>query len=114
MNKDNFAKKFNKAKNTADKDFCSVVIKESLTSIPNNLNNNGTMNSIIVMEELSELSKEVSKAIRGKGDATSLLEEMADVYLGIKYLQEIYNISDEALNKAINVKLNRQNKRNNK
>ena len=56
------------------------------------------------MEELAELSKEISKELRGKGDEISILEELADVQLCIYYIQEICGISNDALCKAINVK----------
>ena len=36
-----------------------------------------------------------------------LLQEIADVELCIQYLKEICDISDESINKAINVKINR-------
>lgn len=67
----------------------------------------GHYNQIIVMEELAELSKEVSKFVRLKGNRDALLEEMADVLIGIDYLKEIHDISDEELNKAIAIKLYR-------
>ena len=70
------------------------------------------MNTIIIMEELAELQQELSKALRGKGERMSLIEELADTYLSVKYAQEIFDISDETLAKAVNVKLNRQNQRN--
>lgn len=59
------------------------------------------------MEELSELSKEISKELRGKGDKTNILEELADVQLGIYYVQEICKINNEDLYKAMNVKMKR-------
>ena len=43
-------------------------------------------NLIIVREELSELSKEISKELRGQGDKYNILEELADVPLGIYYV----------------------------
>ena len=61
------------------------------------------------MEELAEFQQELSKALRGKGDRMSLIEELADTYLSVKYTQEIFDISDETLARAVNVKLNRQN-----
>lgn len=67
----------------------------------------GHYNQIIVMEELAELSKEVSKFVRLKGNRDALLEEMADVLIGIDYLKEIHNISDKELDKAIAIKLYR-------
>ena len=70
-------------------------------------NPRGHRNLIIVMEELSELSKEISKELRGKGDKTNILEELADVQVGLYYVQEICKINDEDLHKAINVKMKR-------
>lgn len=67
----------------------------------------GHYNQIIVMEELAELSKEVSKFVRLKGNRDALLEEMADVLIGIDYLKEIHDISDKELDKAIAIKLYR-------
>ena len=42
-----------------------------------------------------------------KGNPVDLLQEIADVALCIRHLKEICNISDESINKAINVKINR-------
>lgn len=67
----------------------------------------GHENLIIDMEEMAELSQEISKQIRGKGDYYSLLEEMADVRVCLYHLQNLYNISNMELNKAINVKIDR-------
>lgn len=63
---------------------------------------------IICIEECSELQQTLTKLIRGKTeDKMHILEEMADVTLAIKYLQNNLNISDEELNKAICVKAKR-------
>lgn len=63
---------------------------------------------IICIEECSELQQSLTKLIRGKTkDKMHILEEMADVTLAIKYLQNNLNISDEELNKAICVKAKR-------
>lgn len=70
-------------------------------------NPRGHRHLIIAMEELSELQKEVSKELRGKGDSTAILEELADVSIIISYIKEICGITDDALNKAINVKKDR-------
>lgn len=65
----------------------------------------------IVMEELAELSQHVSKHIRGCGDKVGLMEEMADVYICLEFLKSICHISDEDLQKAIDVKLRREKER---
>lgn len=63
--------------------------------------------SIISIEELSELQKELTKELRNKGDGVGILEEMADVYICLQYLKHIYNYDDELFAQAVNVKLNR-------
>lgn len=60
---------------------------------------------IISMEECAELSKEISKALRGRGTRLGLVEEMGDVLLTVMYIQEITGITDEELHKAMNIKM---------
>lgn len=67
----------------------------------------GHRNLIIAAEELSELGQQVCKLLRGKSDKADLIEELADAYLASLYIKEIGNISDEEINKAINVKIER-------
>lgn len=64
----------------------------------------GFMNMIIAQEELNELDREVSKYLRNKGSRIDLLQEMADVQLAIYYIQEVFHISDDELDRAISVK----------
>lgn len=61
----------------------------------------------IVMEELAELQQQVSKQIRGYGDRVGLLEEMADAYICLNFLESIFDIKPEELQKAIDVKIYR-------
>lgn len=68
----------------------------------------GFDNCIIAIEECAELQKVITKILRNKPIARAcLIEEMGDVLYAIRYLQNIYHISDEELIKAINVKLDR-------
>lgn len=67
----------------------------------------GLTSLIIVMEELSELQKEVSKLARGRGNKINLLEEMADVSIVLERLKVLMNIQNDELNAAINVKIDR-------
>lgn len=83
------------------------VIKKSIDSNLPDGNPRGHRNLIITMEELSELQKEVSKELRGKGDRISILEEIADVEVGMMYLKELLHISDDDIERAIHVKLDR-------
>ena len=104
MDKNIFVEKLAKAKPILHKEWISEVLIDSIDSNLKDGNPRGHRNLIIVMEELAELSKEISKELRGKGDAISILEELADVQLCIYYIQEICGISNDTLYKAINVK----------
>ena len=66
-------------------------------------------NLVIVMEELNELGQQVSKFCRGKCEHLDLVEEMADVTIGMEYLKQICKVSDEELHKAVQIKLDRLN-----
>lgn len=70
------------------------------------------MKCVIVTEELAELSQCVSKYIRGCGDKMNLLEEMADVYICMKYLEKMFDLTPDEIQQAIDVKLIRDNERN--
>lgn len=68
--------------------------------------------SIVCMEECSELIQAISKCLRGKPDATdNLAEEMADVTICLHLLQEMYDITDAQLKELIFRKTFRQYKR---
>ena len=70
------------------------------------------MQSIVCMEECSELIQAVSKCLRGKPDATdNLAEEMADVTICLYLLKEMYGITDKQVNKWIACKTVRQHER---
>ena len=110
MNREDFVEGMKCANGSVDKNYMNKVIRESFTPLPEN--DNGTQNLVIIMEEFMEAAHEVSKYLRGKADMTALTEELADAALSIRYVQQICGISDNELNKAINVKLKRQDKRN--
>ena len=65
----------------------------------------GFHNTIIVIEELSELTKELTKALRDKASITGILEELADVSIAIDYIKEIFDITDKELEYARSVKM---------
>ena len=110
MDRKEFIKSMGKASENFDKDTALQIIKNSFGKIQHN--EDGAVNLVIVMEELAELQQQLSKHIRGKEDFECLVEELGDVMLGVYYVQEICGISDEMLHKAMNVKLDRQDKRN--
>ena len=94
MDRDTFVREFGFASPSLDKRKIKKLVKKSVNANQDG-NPRGHHNLIIVMEELSELQKEVSKQIREQGDIVSLTEEMADVALGVIYLQEICGITTE-------------------
>jgi len=67
--------------------------------------------TIVAMEEMSELIKECSKAYRGELNRKNMIEEIADVLIMIDQLKEIYNLTDYDINDIINMKLLRLNHR---
>lgn len=106
MDKIKFVERMKTIPELSNKEINSVII-QSINSNNGDGNPRGHRNLIIVTEELAELSKEVSKALRGKEDINAILEESADVVLCIKYIQEIFGISDDELNRAVSVKVER-------
>lgn len=113
MDLNNFKEQLKLADTTLDENDVDRILYAALKSIPDNKNKIGTYNLIIVMEELAELTQQVSKYIRDKADRYAIIEELADVYLASRYVKNILNISDKELNAAINVKKDRQNAKNN-
>ena len=65
------------------------------------------VNKMIAVEELSELQKEICKDLRGFDRREEIKEEMADVYICLQLLKEIYNFSDEDLEKMYERKMRR-------
>lgn len=62
----------------------------------------------VAIEELAELAQVISKQIRGFNDRMGLLEEMADVCICLEFLKCIFKITPEELQKAVDVKLQRE------
>ena len=54
------------------------------------------------------LFAEAFKNIRGYDDRIGLLEEMADAYICLNFLESIFDIKPDDLQKAIDVKLERE------
>lgn len=68
---------------------------------------------VIVMEELAELQQQISKKIRYRNPCKyDILEEMADVYIGLEYLKRIFDLDERSIKKAIDIKLIREKERN--
>lgn len=101
MNRQIFAEKMNNAV-PMEEEHINKVIADSINSTGND-----GIHLIIAMEELAELQKEISKELRGKGDKVNVLEELADVQIVIYYVKKILRISDEDIQKAVSVKIDR-------
>ena len=107
MNREDFIEGLGVESSNMNKNWITNVLIESIDSNLSDGNPRGHRNLIIVMEELAELSQAIAKELRDRGDNINLLEELADVQLGIYYVQEIFSITDEHLYKAMNIKMKR-------
>lgn len=67
--------------------------------------------TVVAMEELSELIKELSKDIRGKSKKNAIIEEIADVLIMIDQIKIIKDIADEEVENEILFKVTRLNNR---
>lgn len=63
----------------------------------------------VTIEELSELTKEICKWLRGESySRIGIIEEMADVHICMSYLSAIFDIDLSTMSRAIQVKLLRE------
>ena len=65
-----------------------------------------TSQKIMVIEEMSELIKELCKELRDRGNIENIAEEVADVEITLSQIKMIYDI-EEAVSKQRDYKLNR-------
>lgn len=106
MDKHNFMFRFNEEKPLSAEDE-TAMIRQLVASSPKETDCPSSRVLVIAMEELAELTQEVSKAYRGKLDRMNLLQEMGDVMIAIESLQQIFDISKDELDRARAVKLHR-------
>lgn len=64
-------------------------------------------NKMICIEELAELQIAITKLERGRQDNDNLIEEMADVYIILGMLEQLYFIDKQVLEKEIKRKMER-------
>ena len=74
------------------------IIRRSVESQP------WKLKCTIAMEEFAAISNQ----IREYDNRIGLLEEMADAYICLEFLKSIFNITPEELQKAMDVKLQRE------
>lgn len=66
---------------------------------------------MMLLEEMSELQKEICKDMRYDPDLEAITEEVADVLIMLEQIQMMYHISETKLHKITNEKLHRQLRR---
>lgn len=71
----------------------------------------GTTQLIVAIEELSELQKEICKALRNKAKNENILEEVADVYIMLEQIKLYFALTDEEVINTIKQKNNRTRER---
>ena len=112
MRRDEFVSAFNKANDTFNIQKANELLSKSIAFYDNkSIPKSGDYDIIVAIEEMAELQKELSKWYRGKPDLTALVEEIGDVLLSILYVQHICGISKKDIYKAMNVKLDRMERR---
>ena len=69
------------------------------------------MQTMVAIEEMSELTKELVKFMRGENNTDAIAEEIADVEIMLRQMKIIYGIKDEDVEKLMVVKLKRLKER---
>lgn len=65
----------------------------------------------VAIEEMAELTKEICKDFRGKGNREHILEEIVDVSIMLEQLQIMYGISTSEMLRAVESKVKRLEER---
>lgn len=69
------------------------------------------MQTMVAIEEMSELTKELVKFMRGENNTDAIAEEIADVEIMLRQMKIIYGIKDEDVEKLMVIKLKRLKER---
>lgn len=87
-------------------------MNEEIEIIRSAIRKNGkTMQTVVAIEEMSELQKELTKYIRGLGNREHLKEEVADVLIMITQIQIMFALPDEEIKEVVDFKINRLKER---
>lgn len=65
------------------------------------------LQSVVCMEECAELIQAVSKEVRGKHDVGHISEEIADVYICLNMLIQLYNVPEGMVQAWVDAKQQR-------
>lgn len=74
----------------------------------NYMQDNNMYQLAVVIEEMAELTQELTKMLRGRDNRTGVIEELADVQLCVWVTMKMLGITDKEINQAIQVKSDRQ------
>lgn len=115
MNKKEFKEKFGNQRpsfSKKEKDHEMAVISKALstddgTGIPPKYSKLAK-----IIEEMNELEIEITKEMTGSGDRMHVIEELGDVMMCIQYIKKIFNITDDDIQKSLQVKIERLDKLN--
>lgn len=85
---------------------CNLTIKQVDKEI---IEKNKEVNGVEIckyyfIEEASELTKELTKSMRGKENKGELIKEVADVYYTLSMIVQEYGITPEEINEGIKFK----------
>lgn len=85
--------------------------KEQIETLYKLVQKYGDKQITICIEEMSELTKELCKNIRGHYNLDKIYEEMADVYITLTQMQLLFQMDVEVLEYMINKKIERTKER---
>ncbi len=111
MERQEFIEKFNKAPDMFFPIWAERVIRDCVKRLDGLYPNmpHGHYNCTSAMEEMAEFTTAVSQRMRGRTqDNYDILQEIGDVYVSVMCIAEVFGISVEDINRAINVKLERE------
>lgn len=61
---------------------------------------------VIAIEEMAELSQQLTKGLRGRMNKEHLLEEYTDCLIIMEWIKRYYDLSEEEINKWLDKKMN--------
>lgn len=83
-----------------------IQLKSKIHSVIEKSGNKTSFDNILnQIGAYTELNAELIKALSNKPDNDGLLERLAEASIAILFIQEMFNISDATLKKAITIKI---------
>ena len=88
-----------------------LELAENVRAFANKSDKDDLSEMIYLIEECSELQKELTKQLRGKGDITNICEEIADVYITLNHVREELKIPCSSIQLWMDYKMKREGKK---